>query len=114
MEISKQCVRLSLAQKMKVLGFKQVSLFYWSGDGKLIFCEQEPVKSLKLPFISAYTVAELGAMIREIKFSNLKMKYTTEWDLLINGLKIWENSLNEANNRADILIYLKENNLIKI
>lgn len=122
MTIENQVVSLELAQKMKELGFEQESLFYWYLDKRGL----EPYVIgprhdyfNKTDYVSAYTVAELGKEIRKIEWKNLKiewknlkMKYTEEWDRLIWKLKFFEHSESEANNRAAILIYLKENNLI--
>ena len=115
MELKDQVVSLELAREMKELGFEQESLWYWCRD---------QIEGWERPFLlqghgmhkeyySAYTVAELGEMLPlEIKTDRAKH---------INGNVLYwceyagyeEISANtEANARASMLCYLKENKLI--
>lgn len=62
---------------------------------------------------SAFTVAELGDELEKIEWENLKMKYTKEWESLVNEVKPFQKHTDtEANNRAKMLIYLLENKLV--
>jgi hypothetical protein len=124
MKIEDQVVSLELAQKMKELGFEQESLFYWWWDeyteeNDFIIEEYDalPTKyDYKAEKYSAYTVAELGEM--------LPMNCLCGFAYDINGkeFKVYINALleneryfaskTEADARAKMLIYLKENKLI--
>lgn len=131
-----QFTSLELSKRMKELGFKQDSLFYWrtdwyeGGEKKDIYqlvderhANYAPASlSYHYELISAYTVAELGEMLPEICSSYWEERFA------INGKKfkvyccefIGDNEHSEfytqddteANARAKMLIYLKENNLI--
>jgi hypothetical protein len=121
MKLQEQVCRLQLAKKLKELGVKQDSLFYWSTqDNKTFFLdypETYPVDAhYPRPEIicSAFTVAELGEFL-PIGFETYKTQ---------NGLFQWEcmaptgrhyhrkSSESEANSRAEMLIYLIGNNLM--
>jgi hypothetical protein len=126
---------------MKELGFKQKSLFSYktyiikehNTEPPEIFYHHGNVKRKKeqyatnLQYVSAYTVAELGEMLPHECESDLVVKnyygisgWTcfisyTDMDLLSKGNirgERWYSSKNEADARAKMLIYLKENNLI--
>ena len=135
MELEKQVVSLELSKELKSLGFKQKSLWYWvehiygdnpqswPGDrkpgnyfyiklGKPSGCYCDGVYQGQERFYSAYTVAELGEMLP--KYTN-SGKSTDErdyrcWHCLKN---IDQFADTEANARAKMLIYLKENNLLR-
>jgi len=130
MKLSKQVVSLKLAKKLKELGVKQESLYWYvmNEDGKRL--ESEPHYARLENDISAFTVAELGEMLP----SHIKIKerlctiayYSNEqysknyveyesWEEDIEKRKT-ENTTEaktEANARAKCLIYLLENKLIK-
>lgn len=138
MELEKQVVSLELAKRMKELGFEQDSLFYWvqlkdSSKWDIWFTDTE---NLDRDFASSYTVAELGEMLpwrskkmgtvnnAELVFTKLMDSERNDlwnvgyWDEdsdhLYGGMVVRiENEKNsEANARAKMLIYLKENKLI--
>lgn len=126
MELQKQVVFLELAKRLKELGVPQVGLYAWDTS-------QEPHKLRKggivrnpaFKAITAFTVAELGEMLRESYYS----KWETTWDSIGDN---WRGSLNtgttndgqlihhwvdantEADARAKCLIYLLENELITL
>lgn len=130
MELNKQIVSLDLSKRLKELGFKQESLFYWNlWQGEIDDCLYqiwygEPVKRadgvLPETTYSAYTVAELGEMLpmgskslRQVIYKNGKRTKKYEW-ICWRGNN-WSNheiADTEADARAKMLIYLKENNLI--
>lgn len=140
MELEKQVVSLESAKKLKELGCKQKSLFWW-------FIEKEIGKQESKPFVdhyyitssgwgeparfhytkiaSAYTVAELGELLPY----RLRLDSNDYWywqtKLKHGGVEIrWKNSMgdgvlkpivqedNESEARAKMLIYLYENKLI--
>ena len=128
--LEKQVVSLEPAQKMKELGFRQESLYRWvefAGVEEPNFFRIELSVSDKADYTdpeesawSAYTVAELGEMLKETMGEiPTNIFRQTIW---MNG-KWWgtmdtDNSTpsisadTEADARAKMLIYLKENKLI--
>ena len=116
MEKKYQVVSLELSRKLKELGFKQESLFYWleneNGD-YCLECINDFIGTPSKLFYSAYTVAELGEMLPDNYNSYKKNK---EWFCRFKedtGYEILSSDKeNEANARAKMLIYLKENKLI--
>jgi len=130
MKLEDQVVSLKYAKKMKELGFKQKSLFYHSifkGEkkyhlnygNKSILHRNKWVDIEKA--ISAYTVAELGEMLPEGQISSSKIYLTNcpsagdiKWLVRYIKKEIEEETCDktEADARAKMLIYLKENNLI--
>jgi len=118
MKLENQVVSLELAKKLKDLGFKQESLFYWQLGLQIPYL----VRAKSSNCCSAYTVAELGEMLPlNIDGFDLQIwreKGKESWDIAYNtdsgNLKImpWEQSDTEADARAKMLIYLKTNNLI--
>lgn len=86
MKLKDQVVSLELAKKLKELGVKQESLFYWSfGDvyeeGKEEWCVNYRSKVTKrngvdLEWYAAFTVAELGEMLpSDIKAEALDRRF---------------------------------------
>ena len=66
MKLEDQVCSLELAQKLKAMGVKQESHFYWvnrRGDGACLVCEEESMNWANPEMWSAFTVAELGEMI---------------------------------------------------
>ena len=112
MNLEDQVCSLELAQKLKELGFKQESLFYWvklsEKKSKLkkrewgLANEGEFLK--KCDYISAYTVAELGIWLKWIPMMIFGLP-----DDLKNLIQDFDT---EANFRARCLIYSKNNKLI--
>lgn len=134
MKLEDQVISLDLAKKMKELGFEQESLFKWAL--KSIYLESGTPKSYVTEkhydiilddensfdgeyFFNAYTVAELGKMLPEnvMSFKSPDKKTwicryydyhgTFEFDTYQEIHKT------EANARAKMFIYLKENNLLE-
>ena len=123
MNVEKQVCSLELAKKLKNLGVKQNSLWYWAESTSLSI-KTMLAKSSRLvrktkseilgdTYYSAFTCAELGEMLQDYsgnveyngkfkkwKIIYLESSYTTE----IVG--------SEADARAKLLIYLLENKLL--
>ena len=114
MKLEQQVCNLELSKKLKELGVKQESIFYWRLDDSrlfqgefyedniqygITFCYDSSLGSLNPDtHISAFTVAELGEMLpREMRIEcfkeNWKQGYLDD---------------TEANARAKMVIYLKE------
>jgi len=142
MKLENQVVSLELAKKMKKLWFKQDSLWYWGcprwnkeQDNGHLYLREEMLECIThhgeefAPiYYSAYTVAELGVMLPvriDYKKPNgtiCKAVYCEDKHFLLieecesgEGFRVWhcdkrENT--EANARAKMLIWLKENNYL--
>lgn len=130
MELEDQVCSLDLSKKLKALGVKQESLFYWSdnsyGDAILwapSLNDTEPLAG----DVSAFTAAELGEMLPAVILKddalwtlictkgtpNYCVKYqigatnNEEFILRFHGET-------EADARAKVLIFLIENNLLTL
>lgn len=145
MKLEQQVVSLELAKKMKELGFKQESLWYWWEDTDNIgsaYLEidesqlnitQQPellydykgVAKTSNHIISAYSVAELGEMLpAQVKnektrnvdclscTKNVYGKYIVRYHSSFSTPLVEIFADTEADARAKMLIYLKDNNLI--
>lgn len=131
MKLENQVVSLEYAKKLKELGVKQESIYYWRSVSNNtapepenwyyshhIVPSDEPVpehfNNARLRFCSAFTVAELGNLISTVKGIRLdSTRHTTmdEWSIAISETeRIYADT--EADARAKMLIYLLENNLI--
>lgn len=133
MKLENQLTNLELSKKLKELGVKQESLFYWSKqtNQKDWKCEYHMYFAIdKRQDISAFTVAELGEMLpNQIEFEGkLKWLFFIKFNLMndektpvhlvryspfdsINQHIKETRGYTEANTRAKMLIYLLENNL---
>ena len=120
MDIENQVVSLELAKKMKKLGFKQDSLWWWVERFRQDVPEQVPyycVETKGIPYrdnrgsqniiCSAYTVAELGEMLGWAYRSGKTGVNTYMCNDNFGDKGIEADT--EANARAKMLIWLKEN-----
>lgn len=142
MKVEDQVVSLELSKKLKELGVKQESYFYWyvvnDGDGipPEVVPQQKQYTKTRIGeykdgsgkweenYYSAYTVAELGEMLpAEIKHNGNNFGFdcgrldTGKWRMTYTNNKLQEyvevfDEATEADARAKMLIYLLENNLI--
>jgi hypothetical protein len=127
MKLEDQVTSLELSKKLKELGVNQESLFYWVEIKKgkwecweLIHLmqhwecchvrDEKPVNK-----ISSYSVAELGEML---PLDNTYIEWDGEWQVHYMDRDSGElesfYDASEANSRAQALIYLLENGLIKL
>ena len=135
MKLEQQVVSLELAKKLKELGFRDESAFAWCPDRKKIVtgCFDAPTPKDYNEYsnrIAAYTVAELGKMLplninaKSTKDGRRIIAYYLHYDcgglvlsyehhLNTKQVLCRSDGINEANARAKMLIYLKENNLLK-
>ena len=125
MKLENQVVSLELAKKLKELGFKQDSLYYWAEDENFIVTKDKIENSQDWRdnyFIPAYTVPELGEMlplkIDDEDLTIWREKGFESWDVAYSTLarkeEVWEQSKNLVDAMAKMAIYLLENNLIKL
>lgn len=131
MKLENQVVSLELAKKLKELGFEQKSLFWWedvweekiykeSVEPSIQFFKKKKPKDTvgtystggkwASSWYSAYTVAELGEMFPWYYSSE---KHTNDWRCgKVKSDIPFTTEKTEADSRAKMLIYLKEQNLI--
>lgn len=131
MKVEKQVCSLKLAKRLKELGVKQESLWYYVAQAQYADDEEvDPIwvlrsdkQSCKMERYSAFTVAEFGEMLPSaIKLNGIssavltgKMKNGTCFCGLYSSVEKAQaeySALTEADARAKMLIYLLENKLI--
>ena len=115
MKLDNQVTNLELSKKLKELGAKQKSLFWWN-----IFTDPNTNKKRKIlaynlsktfgDYYSAFTVAELGEMLPLRILNNVGQQTDGKYYCQL-GIK-FISSDTEANARAKMKIYLIENKLI--
>jgi len=115
MELQKQVTSLEISKRLKELGVKQESLFWWysTNNGWMITAEPKKWMDEKT---SAFTVAELGTILpKGVASRQLKKRGFSCWDNLTGQFKVWvsaKNAETEADARGLMLIHLLENKLI--
>jgi len=131
MQLEDQLISLKLSKRLKELGVKQQSLFYWEwasdecyGLAYFPYCVY-PLNGSEFTHFSAFTSSELLEML------NWNVHFEGTWYILNSYKRVLENYVrysngvggdltvlydtcdtNEANARAKMLIYLLENNFI--
>jgi len=117
MQIELQVCSLDLAKRLKELGVRQESLFWWDTrtDGLVMRGDlQETEDVIHSDFACAFTVAELGEMLpQEVKsrwFSSMKTPHG--WSAAYGLHDSSHDNNTEADARANLLIYLLENKLL--
>jgi len=116
MKLEQQVTNLELSKKLKELGVEQESLFYWmTGHNNPVEKPQFGFQEMldKDLICSAFTVAELGEELKNwllYNFYSMPNICDEGWEV---DSRLVENLLadTEANARAKMLIYLKENKL---
>lgn len=116
MKLEQQVTNLELSKKLKELGVKQESYFYWRKLDNPYPDQSEwyiDTKKGKLALIkeiySAFTVAELGEMLNSYLHRDIWLK-----DEIGEAMKQATYMKNEADARAEMVIYLLENKLLVI
>lgn len=112
MKLEEQVVSLELSKKLRELGVKQESLFYWKIEEDEPYIVMHNSRYKIGHTISAFTVAELGEMLPEKVCWRGYTNYDGKWSFEFGDFKA--QSETEAESRAKMLIYLIENNLINI
>ncbi len=116
MKIEQQVCTWEQAKKIKELGITQTSsYFYWhfgavSETWILINCEDSDIDANDF---SAYTVAELGVMMPSGYDTMHSTMGGRRW-FDLDGMDDREYYKTEAEARAAMLIYLLENNILKV
>lgn len=123
-----QVCNLELAKKLKELGVKQESLWYWDFSDYKVYKEIGLINKYDMEItnnhISAFTCAELGEMLPDEIWTGNQYFITTYKrndtyyvsyryeDDIDSGILIITEAKTEADARAKMLIYLLENKLI--
>lgn len=137
MKLEKQFTSLKLSKKLKKLGVKQESLFKWhraATDGRWIITLSDELDEgwEAEELISAFTPAELGEKLPKDLYipykgkSGKKRKYPQHPHCFFSTMGcqvnytggnsrefLTQTGSTEANARAKMLIYLRENNLLQ-
>lgn len=117
--LENQVTSLALSLRLKELGVKQESYFWW-GQSEI---DDEPLvyhdclnRALREPTYSAFTVAELGEMLTKSGHGSMPaysdQQNDTGWYRHVQGDVVVADT--EADARAKMLIYLIENKLITV
>ncbi len=117
MEIENQVCNLELAKKLKELGFKQDSLWWWDKEKNGLLPHGYfglTVKENPKRYISAFTVTELGEMLPMGYASWHKYYDKDDWVCESGDENHHQLAKTEADCRAKMLIYLIENKKIEI
>ncbi len=130
MNLDDQVCSFELAKKLKKLGVKQESLFFWREHGEISHSSKyvdprdwSKVENIKC--IAAFTASELGEMLPDyivdypghgqaLQFRKWGTKYIVEYHRVFEAPLRREEATTEADARAKMLIYLLENKLITL
>lgn len=123
MKLIDQVCSLDLSNKLKTLGVKQNSLFFWNICHDCVTDYPPGSVNWVLTYetghgenVSAFTVGELGNML-PCWFDSTKRDHG-EWVCRVSeknfGKNYYSFENNECDSRASMIIYLLENNLIDI
>jgi hypothetical protein len=124
MKLENQVCSLDLAKRLKELGVKQESLFWWVWGHNVQ--RELNYGRIEDDNFAAFTVAELGEMLpcffktEENGYVNLVIRKMADNDWHIEYVSYKEviykitEVVTEADARAKMLIYLKENNLVSV
>ncbi len=119
MKIDDQCASLELCKRLKELGVKQESYFYWylfsnpieNNEKWIITTIQKDLLLCCDEYYSAFTVAELGELL-PVTCKSYKL-FSNKWECVYEPSEIGVREMSEANARASMLINLIEKGLIK-
>jgi hypothetical protein len=142
--LENQVCSLELSKRLKELGVKQESVFYWADGSVVISIDMDllltnnKVRSFSAinndypdediyNLYSAFTVAELGEMLPpyvklnqcEFYYTQIPSQHLDKWIIFYRAaFNSWtgqdQEDENEANARAKMLIYLLENKLMEL
>lgn len=123
MKLEQQLTSLELSKKLKELGVKQESYFYWVLKPtyyEFVLRPKEDHQSIEPKLrknyeqYNAFTVAELGEMLPDYFSSQKRDKIDNDFICWNIKLQVDFRADTEADARAKMLIYLLENNLITL
>lgn len=117
MTLEKQVCSLELAKRLKELGVKQESLWFWrflkGSNPEWDLAYSGNVRAVEKTY-SAFTVAELGEMLPEDCKTRRPVDEKGKWLVDSLGTDRFFRADTEADARAAMLIYLLEQKLITL
>ena len=121
MELSKQVVSFELSKRLKELGVKQESAFYWEIQNDEVRLFRDDREGAMHPTFPAFTVAELGELLPSGTCSNVFNyrngkpceRYYRIFGGYDDGHPFEFESRNEADARTLALIYLVEKGIME-
>lgn len=113
MTLEQQVCSLDLAKRLKELGVKQESYFWWCRYKENGWALSSEIGTESLEEVAAFTVAELGEMLGANVFSSKSVSGSWLVELLGGGKGRSFYEKTEANARAKMLIQLIEQGLLK-
>lgn len=114
MKLEDQVVSLELAKRLKELGVKQNSYFWWHfGDKESWLNTYGPQPNQFAPSVAAFTVAELGEMLPLNCRTRRSIDEPGFWLIDSLGVDHFFRDRFEANARAKMLIHLIESGVVK-
>jgi hypothetical protein len=118
-KLEDQVCSLELAKRLKELGVKQESLYYWwelSGSGFLpLHDDRDELPCGDKKICSAFTVAELGEMLPDDTESYKDVRgWNCDRDNNLDGFISSSGGKTEAEARARMIIHLIENKLMEV
>lgn len=122
MKLEDQVANLELSKRLKELGVKQESYFWWNNSiesGGWLLEDHEEANETNA---AAFTVAELGALLPEFTIHKKTDGVSNLWRIDLSENLSWiyqpkisdEDRVTEANIRAKLLIHLLEQKLIEV
>lgn len=129
MKLQDQLTSLELARKLKKLGVKQESLWYWNRTTEKLYSQKErnTLSAVwnETTWYSAFTVAELGEMLPrrieqnknnvawlQIEVQGIQKGWSCQYHYFPKGVVKFFETRTMSNCMAKMLIYLLENRLI--
>lgn len=115
MKLEEQVASLELCRKLKELGVRQESAFYWSHDEKECSYSLDSFVRHKEHF-AAFTVAELGQILMNAPIENIDSRRHNSGEWTASCFVSGENEIFEADTEADarakMLCYLIEQRIV--
>jgi len=115
--IEDQVCSLELAKRLKELGMKQYSLWYWFTDSHFEVARVKRHDEIPYPLMkrrqavySAYTIAELGEMLPSVL---IKYDWHVQHRVIYKNFTHITLADTETDARGKMLIYLLENGVIR-
>lgn len=127
MKLEDQVCSLELAKRLKELGVKQESLFYWFTNQLVYRCDLSKWEKCKKYIFSAFTVGELGEMLpKRLEITIHDVSHINAIGIQIGQEYCFRDEfqpptfekrfelVTEADARAKLLIFLLKNKLLKL
>lgn len=121
MRLEDQVCSLELANKLKALGVKQESYFWWDTRHINLFTKENGQPFHSEDIVSAFTVTELGEYLENLlSYEQFYTAYreamalSADSDAVSSPARVACNLMVQPDIAASMLIYLLENNLVAV